>query len=299
MEPPWSVLDELVVWIEASMPTTCPLRSTSGPPLLPGLIAASVWIAGYAVVLPCPSEPTSTGRFRALTMPLVTVDSRPNGDPIATTPWPTARSEDLPIVAGVRPETPSALITAVSVSGSVPRILAFADDPSLNDTEMLPELPAIATTWLLVRISPSELRMMPDPEPASWGPATSIFTTDGSTCSATCSTEPLAAGCFGVSTTCEVVRVAKGMAESEPFEPHSFQAAAPATPAAPPTSRDVATTEAANAERPLRRVVVVPPGGVGVGPPAGGIGYGDVYGGGAVGLSPGGGTEGVSVMTRR
>jgi len=41
--PPW-VLP--VVRIEALMPTSLPDMSTSGPPLLPGLIAASVWIAG-------------------------------------------------------------------------------------------------------------------------------------------------------------------------------------------------------------------------------------------------------------
>ena len=34
------------VAIEALMPTTLPLRSVSAPPLLPGLIAASVWMAG-------------------------------------------------------------------------------------------------------------------------------------------------------------------------------------------------------------------------------------------------------------
>ena len=38
----WSV----AVWIAASMPTTSPERLTSAPPELPGLIAASVWIAG-------------------------------------------------------------------------------------------------------------------------------------------------------------------------------------------------------------------------------------------------------------
>ena len=35
-------------------------------------------------------EPTDTGRFRALTMPLVTVASRPNGEPMATTFSPTS-----------------------------------------------------------------------------------------------------------------------------------------------------------------------------------------------------------------
>ena len=53
-------------------------------------------------------------------MPLVTVASRPYGDPIATTFSPTPRLADLPIVAGVSPETSSACTSAVSVSGSVP-----------------------------------------------------------------------------------------------------------------------------------------------------------------------------------
>src|SRR3954464_1943928 len=99
-------------------------------------------------------------------MPLVTVESRPNGDPIATTDWPTCRLPDLPMVAGVRPDTPWALITAVSVSGSLPSTVALAEEPSLNDTLSEPPLPASATTWLLVRIVPSELRTMPEPEPA-------------------------------------------------------------------------------------------------------------------------------------
>ena len=59
-----------------------------------------------------------TGRLSAEMMPLVTVLSRPNGEPIATTSWPTLRSAELPSVAGVRPDLPSALMTARSVSGS-------------------------------------------------------------------------------------------------------------------------------------------------------------------------------------
>ena len=75
------------------------------------------------------------------------------------------------MVAGVRPLTSSAWMTAVSVSGSVPRILAGADVPSLKETEIVPESPATSTTWLLVRIWPSELRMMPEPEPGLLGAA--------------------------------------------------------------------------------------------------------------------------------
>ena len=91
---------DAAVRMEELMPTTAPVMSTSGPPELPGLMAASVWIAGYVVELPSSSEPTLTGRSRALTMPLVTVASRPNGEPIATTPSPTPRLADLPMVAG-------------------------------------------------------------------------------------------------------------------------------------------------------------------------------------------------------
>ena len=46
IEPPCSVAELLLLRIEELMPTTWPDMSTSGPPELPGLIAASVWIAG-------------------------------------------------------------------------------------------------------------------------------------------------------------------------------------------------------------------------------------------------------------
>ena len=52
-------------------------------------------------------------------MPDVTVASSPNGEPIATTPCPTWSESEDPMVAGVRPLTSSAWMTAVSVSGSV------------------------------------------------------------------------------------------------------------------------------------------------------------------------------------
>ena len=103
-------------------------------------------------------------------MPLVTVASSPNGEPIATTPWPTWSESEDPMVAGVRPLTSSAWITAVSVSGSVPDDLGrWRAMPSLKDTSSSPESPATSTTWLLVRIWPSEVRMMPEPEPCALG----------------------------------------------------------------------------------------------------------------------------------
>ena len=45
MEPP-SPLEVLLERIEELMPTTSPAMFTSGPPELPGLMAASVWTAG-------------------------------------------------------------------------------------------------------------------------------------------------------------------------------------------------------------------------------------------------------------
>ena len=125
-------------------------------------------------------------------MPLVTVASRPNGDPMATTFSPTSIWVDRPMVAGWRPEAPWALITARSVSGSVPTMVAFLVVPSLKLTEIWPPWPATEATWLLVRISPSELITMPDPEPCSWAFCTLILTTEGSTDLATASTESAA-----------------------------------------------------------------------------------------------------------
>ncbi len=78
------------------IPITSPSALISGPPELPGLIAASVWIT---LVIEKPSG-ASIWRCRAETMPLVTVRSSPKGLPIATTGSPTSISEELPRVSG-------------------------------------------------------------------------------------------------------------------------------------------------------------------------------------------------------
>ena len=54
-------------------PTTCPAMFTSGPPELPGLIAASVWMKSK------PGAATVKGEPLRLTMPNDTDCSRPNG----------------------------------------------------------------------------------------------------------------------------------------------------------------------------------------------------------------------------
>ena len=121
-------------------------------------------------------------------MPVVTVDSRPNGEPIATTVWPTLTSLELPSVAVGRSLTPSALMTATSVATSRPTIVALAFVPSLKATVIEPPSAAASTTWLFVRILPSSLMTTPVPVPDSPPPVTLIFTVAGRTASATAET---------------------------------------------------------------------------------------------------------------
>ena len=68
---------------------------------MPGLIAASVCTA---LMYDEASEPASplvvTGRFSALTMPAVTVELRPSGEPKATTWSPTRSIPVEPRLAG-------------------------------------------------------------------------------------------------------------------------------------------------------------------------------------------------------
>ena len=75
-------------------PITAPVPSSSGPPELPGLMAASVWIALMNEVSPRSRRRRCTGRFRALTMPVVTVPARPSGEPTAMTESPTASASE-------------------------------------------------------------------------------------------------------------------------------------------------------------------------------------------------------------
>ena len=66
-------------WICEATPTTWPAASISGPPELPWLIGASVWIASGIV------SPSGAWMSRpvALTIPAVIVLSSPKGLPIA------------------------------------------------------------------------------------------------------------------------------------------------------------------------------------------------------------------------
>ena len=119
---------------------------------------------------------------------------------MATTSWPTRRLAEEPRVIGVRSETPSARTTAISLLGSVPTTVNWAVRPSENVTVVSGPPFAAATTWLLVRIRPSEDRMIPEPSSDARPISVSSFTTLGTTLAATCSTDPagrLAAGTLG------------------------------------------------------------------------------------------------------
>ena len=97
------------------MPITLPSASTSGPPELPGLIAASVCIA------PAIWKPVSPviERSTAETTPTTSDCASPNGEPIAATGVPTRTSSELPSGSGrsVRPFG-STLSSATSEFGS-------------------------------------------------------------------------------------------------------------------------------------------------------------------------------------
>ena len=75
-------------------PITSPSAFRSGPPELPGLIAASVWIALMNEVSDC--SPAVTGRSRAETIPAVTVPDKPSGEPTAIAVSPTWTVPALP-----------------------------------------------------------------------------------------------------------------------------------------------------------------------------------------------------------
>src|SRR5436190_1212715 len=98
--------------IAALIPTAWPWALMSGPPLLPGLMDASVWMkSSYG--------PSPITRPVALTMPVVTVCSSPKGLPIAITGSPTWSREESPRGTTGSPVA-STLSNAMSVFGSRP-----------------------------------------------------------------------------------------------------------------------------------------------------------------------------------
>src|SRR6185312_10510661 len=78
------------VKIAVLIPTRLPPTSTSAPPELPGLMAASVWMKFSKVLMPRPVRPS------AETMPPVTVWPTPKGLPMASTTSPTLSASEEP-----------------------------------------------------------------------------------------------------------------------------------------------------------------------------------------------------------
>src|SRR5450631_3495606 len=150
MDPLWPAPLDRVAMAELT-PMTRPRPSTSGPPELPGLIAASVWIALRYDGCEPSLAPVVTGRLIALTMPLVTVPASPSGDPMAIDWSPTTTESESPRVATGSPVL-ATLSTARSYEGERPTILPGVVEPSLNCTVIWPPAAAAATTWLLVRM---------------------------------------------------------------------------------------------------------------------------------------------------
>ncbi len=147
--------ESLSIW--ALMPMTWPSESSSGPPELPWLIAASVWIAPLIVKL----FGAWIVRLSALTMPVVTVPSRPNGLPMATTPSPTRTPLESANCSGCSSDFgASTLITATSVEESVPTTFALAFLPSANVTVI--EFAPSTTCWF-VAMWPSPSITKPEP----------------------------------------------------------------------------------------------------------------------------------------
>ena len=101
------------------IPITRPRASSSGPPELPRLTAASVWIASEIEK----SVSASIVRFFADTTPIDSEPCSPNGLPIAATGSPTRTLDVCPSASGTS-SSPfgSTLITPTSAFGS------YADD---------------------------------------------------------------------------------------------------------------------------------------------------------------------------
>src|SRR5215218_1642770 len=156
--PTFPGLPALAIW--ELTPTTRPLESSSGPPELPGLIGASVWMTssiwkpfGARISRPTPD-----------TIPAVAVRSSPNGWPMATTASPTWTSSEFASGSARSPPAcfGSTRTTARSDETSLPRTRASSRLPrSPNFTCVVLAAP---TTCALVTMVPSRPTTNPVPD---------------------------------------------------------------------------------------------------------------------------------------
>ena len=172
------------VRICAATPTTRPPRSSTGPPELPWLIAASVWITPGVVKSVAGA---SISRFSAATTPTDSdcSCSSPNGEPITASGSPTLRSRglaELSTVSGSR--VGSIFSTAMSSNRSYPTSFAGSALPSWKCTkksrpaltlalESAPWSGESVTTCAFVSTWPSDETTKP--EPSTFSPPTTAL----------------------------------------------------------------------------------------------------------------------------
>src|SRR5215207_6801766 len=179
-------------------------------------------------------------------MPEVTVPASPNGEPIATTSWPTTATSERPNCTGGA-SRPTTWTTARSYAGDRPTSRAVAVAPLSVTTWIEPPRAAAATTWLFVRMWPEPSITKPEPVALeSSAPSTFSWTTLGSRLAATAETEPLRTLGSAVPTP----MAGPGWSSTGLALPSATTLTAAPAPATRPTSR---ATRAANAmSRPLR-----------------------------------------------
>ena len=133
------------------MPTTSPRTFSSGPPELPGLMAASVCSIGCS--RPATPLPGSVRPSAEIT-PTVTVCPRPNGLPMATTQSPCCICDESPKRASCSGSAGISVswISALSVSASRPMTLAAYSSLRPAPTNETLMFTAPSTTWLFVRM---------------------------------------------------------------------------------------------------------------------------------------------------
>ena len=143
---------------------------TSGPPELPGKICASWPIHFTTEPTFSPSISIGRGMRRSAlaTMPRVTAWDSASGQPMARTVSPTRTDSEDPNTAvgsGADPlgrRERSSLMTAMSLSGSVPTSVASSSSRVGRTTRMAVARP---TTWWLVMTCPSAEMIAPEPVP--------------------------------------------------------------------------------------------------------------------------------------
>mmetsp|Transcript_18959 Transcript_18959/g.32631 ORF Transcript_18959/g.32631 Transcript_18959/m.32631 type:complete len:237 (+) Transcript_18959:3-713(+) len=153
-----------LVRVAVLMPTTSPAALSSGPPELPGLIAASVCMKSRRLS----GKPSSAlDLLMLLMMPTVTVLSRPSGLPRAMAQSPTWTASESPRAANGKsvPWGGSTLTTARSSSSSEPITLPSNCRESVSVTRAFV---TPLTTCALVMMMPDLSTMIPEPWPRSF-----------------------------------------------------------------------------------------------------------------------------------